>query len=240
MRSRDSIFYENKFYHATSEGNNDDIIKAILSGKEDDKEMVKECPFHIMNLPDTSDDIEPVGEIIENDPVRATHEGTFMQQVREIGAKKERKPTKRLIEEISSFAEHCLMSESLLLEPDEPETFNNDCNGKNSEQWRQAMDSEYYSLIKSQTWELVPLPEGKTAIGTRWIYKIRHNADGSLDWFKPSLVANGYAQSKRVDYTEFFSPVARYSAIRLLLALANANDFEVYQMDRKPLSLMGQ
>ena len=94
---------------------------------------MNECPSHIMNLPDTLDDIEPVGEIIENDPVKATHEGTFMQQVREIGAKRERKPTKRLIEKISSFAEHYLMSESLLLEPEEPKAANEACNGKNLE-----------------------------------------------------------------------------------------------------------
>ena len=53
VRSRDVIFYENKFYYATSERNYDAITKAILSGKEDDKEIVNECPFHIMNLPDT-------------------------------------------------------------------------------------------------------------------------------------------------------------------------------------------
>ena len=59
------------------------------------------------------------------------------------------------------------MSESLLFETEEPKTINEACNGKNSEQWRQAMDSEYKSLIKNQMWELVPLPEGKTTIGTR-------------------------------------------------------------------------
>ena len=39
------------------------------------------------------------------------------------------------------------------------------------------MDSEYGSLIKNQTWELVPLPEGKNAIGARWVYKLKCNAD---------------------------------------------------------------
>ena len=97
MRRRDVIFYENKFYYATSEGNYDDITKVILSGIEDDEDIMNECPSHIMNLPDTLDDIEPVGEITENDPVKATYEGTFMQQAREIGAKRERKPTKRLL-----------------------------------------------------------------------------------------------------------------------------------------------
>ena len=131
------------------------------------------------------------------------------------------------------------MSESLLSEREEPKTVSEACYGKNSEQWRQAMDSEYYSLIKNQTWELVPPPEGKTAIGTRQIYKIKCNADGSLDRFKARLVAKGYAQSKGEHYNEVFSPVARYSAIRSLLALANANDLEVHQMEVKSAFLNG-
>ena len=101
------------------------------------------------------------------------------------------------------------------------------------------MDSEYDSLIKNQTWGLVPLPEGKNAIGTQWVYKLKCNADGSLDRFKARLVAKGYMQSKGVDYNEIFSLVARYSAIRSLLALTNANNLEVHQMDVKTAFLNG-
>ena len=165
----------------------------------------------------------PVGETTENDPVKARHEDTLMQKVREIGAKRERKPPKRLTEEISTYAEHCLISEFLASESDETKTVSGAWNGKNSEQWKQAMDSEYDSLLKNQTWELVLL----------------RNADGSLDRFKARLVAKGYAQSKGVDYNEIFSPVARYSAIRSLLALANANDLEVHPIDAKTAFLNG-
>ena len=225
VKSRDVLFYERKFYYADAEGKLDDISKAIV--------------FPSNSLQEVPVDMLPVGETTENDPVKATREDTFMQQVREIGAKRERKPPKRLIEEISTYAEQCLISESLVSESDEPKTVSEAWNGKNSDQWKQAMDSEYDSLVKNQTWELVPLPEGKKAIGTRWVYKLKRNADGSLDRFKARLVAKGYAQSKGVDYNEVFSPVARYSAIRSLLALANANDLEVHQMDVKTAFLNG-
>ena len=53
------------------------------------------------------------------------------------------------------------------------------------------MDFENDSLIKNQTWKLESLPEGKNAIETRWIYKHKRNADGSLDRFKARLVVKG-------------------------------------------------
>ena len=74
-----------------------------------------------------------------------------MQQVRIIGAKRERKPPKRLIEEISNYAEHCFMTESLTSESDEPKSSSKALNGKHSDQWKEAMDSEYSSLLKNET-----------------------------------------------------------------------------------------
>ena len=44
--------------------------------------------------------------------------------------------------------------------------------------WDQAMDEEMDALNVNQTWDLEPLPEGKKAIGCKWVYKIKHNADG--------------------------------------------------------------
>ena len=45
------------------------------------------------------------------------------------------------------------------------------------------------------TWEIVKLPSGKCAIGSRWFMKVKHNADGSLDCYKARLVAKGYIVS---------------------------------------------
>ena len=94
--------------------------------------------------------------------------------------------------------------------------------------------------MKNETWELVPPPpNGKNVIGSRWILKVKRNADGSSDHCKARLVAQGYSQTKGVDCDEVLSPVVRYSAIRSLLALATMHDLEVHQMDVKTACLNG-
>ena len=70
-------------------------------------------------------------------------------------------------------------------------------------------------------------------MGSKWVLKVKRNADGTVDRFKARLVAQGYTQTQGVDYNEVYAPVARYSAIRSLLALANAHDLEIHQMDVK-------
>jgi hypothetical protein len=80
--------------------------------------------------------------------------------------------------------------------------------------WRDAMMEEYSSIMKNDVWEVVPRPEGKSVIGSRWIYKIKHVADGSVDKFKARFVAKGFSQKEGIDFSETFAPVARYSSIR--------------------------
>ncbi|MCO5596996.1 hypothetical protein L7F22_051068 [Adiantum nelumboides] len=58
--------------------------------------------------------------------------------------------------------------------------------------WEQAMDEEMAALDVNETWELVPLPEGKKPIGCKWVYKVKHNANGSISRCKARLVAKVY------------------------------------------------
>ncbi|MCO5568696.1 hypothetical protein L7F22_022395 [Adiantum nelumboides] len=73
--------------------------------------------------------------------------------------------------------------------------------------WEQAMDEEMAALDVNETWELVPLPESKKSIGCKWVYKVKHNADGSISRYKARLVAKGYAQTYGIDYEETFSKI---------------------------------
>ena len=61
--------------------------------------------------------------------------------------------------------------------------------------WEEAMNEEMAALHVNKTWDLVPLPKDKNIIGYKWIYKVKHNADGSVSRYKARLVAKGYAQS---------------------------------------------
>ena len=107
-------------------------------------------------------------------------------------------------------------------------------------EWKEAMLDELKAIEHNHTWELVTLPEGKTPIGLKWVFKIKHNADGSVKRYKARLVAKGYSQHQGIDYDETFSPVARFETVRILLSIAAMLNLPVYQFDVKSAFLNGE
>lgn len=97
--------------------------------------------------------------------------------------------------------------------------------------WQEAADLEYESLLENETWDLVTLPKDRKAVGSRWVFKVKHHCDGSVERYKCRLVAKGYAQLYGADYDETFSPVVRFSSIRTLLSFAVQNNLYVRKMD---------
>jgi hypothetical protein len=122
---------------------------------------------------------------------------------------------------------------------DEPSSYTEAMSRPDAAQWRAAIDSELDSLKRTGTWTLTPLVAGRQAIGSRWVLKIKRKADGTVDKYKARLVAKGYAQKAGIDYDETFAPVAKFTSIRMLLALAAHHDFEIHQMDVKTAFLNG-
>ncbi|RVW56241.1 Retrovirus-related Pol polyprotein from transposon RE1 [Vitis vinifera] len=98
-------------------------------------------------------------------------------------------------------------------------------------EWQKAMRSELQALQANDTWSLTPLSAGKTPIGCRWVYKIKHRSDGSIERYKARLVAKGFTQLEGVDYQDTFSPTAKIISVRCLLALAVARGWSIHQMD---------
>ena len=99
--------------------------------------------------------------------------------------------------------------------------------------WVDAMVEEHESILKNNVWEVVPRPIGKSVLGLRWIFKVKHAVNESIDKYKSRFVAKGFSQVKGIDYEETFSPVARYSSIRSILALVMQMGWNIHQMDVK-------
>jgi hypothetical protein len=102
------------------------------------------------------------------------------------------------------------------------------------------MVEEYQSIMKNDVWEVVPRPEGKSVVTSKWLFKIKHAADGSIEKYKARFVACGFSQKEGIDYDETFAPVARYTSIRTIISLALVLGWKLHQMDVKTAFLNGQ
>jgi hypothetical protein len=84
------------------------------------------------------------------------------------------------------------------------------CHGEAAGQqvWQDAMAKEYQSIMKNDVWDIVLRPEEKSVVTSKWIYKIKHAADGSVEKYKARFVARGFSHVEGIDYEETFAPVA--------------------------------
>ena len=80
------------------------------------------------------------------------------------------------------------------------------------------------ALDDNDTWDLVPLPTIKKAIGCRWVFVVKFNLDGFVARLKARFVAKGYAQTYGIDYSDTFSPVAKLTFVLLFISLAASYD----------------
>ncbi|XP_073358374.1 uncharacterized protein [Aegilops tauschii subsp. strangulata] len=105
--------------------------------------------------------------------------------------------------------------------------------------WRAAMEQEVQALHKNDTWRLVPPVPGVNVIDSKWVFKVKRHANGSIERYKARLVAKGFKQRYGLDYEDTFSPVIKPTTIRLLLSLAVTRGWFLRQLDVQNAFLHG-
>lgn len=120
-----------------------------------------------------------------------------------------------------------------------PVTVNEALQCDESEKWLDAMKEELNSMHTNNTWDLVNLPHDRKAIKNKWVFARKTNQLGHVTKYKARLVAKGFSQREGIDYTQTFSPVARYQSLRYLLCLVANLDLNLTQMDAVSAFLNG-
>jgi hypothetical protein len=106
-------------------------------------------------------------------------------------------------------------------------------------EWVDVMTEEYQSIIKNEVWEIVPRLKSKDVVSSKWLFKIKHAAVGSIEKYKARFVARGFSQKEGIDYEETFLPIARYTSIRTIIALPAKMKWKLHQMEVKTSFLNG-
>uniref|UniRef100_A0A1X7VXK3 Reverse transcriptase Ty1/copia-type domain-containing protein n=1 Tax=Amphimedon queenslandica TaxID=400682 RepID=A0A1X7VXK3_AMPQE len=116
------------------------------------------------------------------------------------------------------------------MQANEPSTINEALSSSEADKWKEAMEREMESLKANDVYDLVELPKNKEVIGSKWIFRRKINADGSVERYKARLVAQRFSQTHGLDYDETFCRVVCFESIRSVIAVAVQNDLILHQM----------
>jgi hypothetical protein len=105
--------------------------------------------------------------------------------------------------------------------------------------WHEAACKEIDALVERGTWVLAKLPPGKKAIGSRWVFVVKFNADGSLNRYKGRLVIKGFSQIPVLDFGDTFASTLRWEVLRAILAVGAIEDLEIETADADNAFLNG-
>jgi hypothetical protein len=90
-----------------------------------------------------------------------------------------------------------------------------------------AMDVEYSALMKNRTWHLVPAHHAQNLVDCKWVFKVKHNSDGSIDQYKARLVTKVFKQR----YDDTFIPMVKIAIVRIILSIAVTRNWCLQQLD---------
>jgi hypothetical protein len=123
---------------------------------------------------------------------------------------------------------------------DDPKTLKQAQSCPDWPEWQQAMTHEITMLINTDTCTTVPQPTGKNIVGSKWVFHVKHKADGTIEKYKACLIAQGFTQKFGMDYFDTFSPVTKLSSVHIILTIAACNDWDANTFDFNGTYLNGE
>ncbi|CAL1353625.1 unnamed protein product [Linum trigynum] len=106
-------------------------------------------------------------------------------------------------------------------------------------EWDSALRTEHNALLRNHTWDLVPRQPHFNVLGNKWVYRIKHHSDGSINLFKCRLVAKGFHQRPGVDFQDTYSPVVKPVTVRTVFTIALSQSWPIKQFDVNNAFLQG-
>ena len=207
-----------RLYHAI-EG------KIIYSHDVQFNEKVKECP---QNTEDTAkSDYQLTVEFSEGSEIEMDHDVTQPEQVKKSSPLEPQRST-RTRRQPKYYGQE---SSNVCEVPQSPVSYQEATTGPYKRKWETAMETEMTSLRENHVWDLVKFPVGKKTVGSKWVYKVKTGADGSVQRYKARLVAQGFTQQYGTDFDETFCPVVRQESLQLLMALSVRYGLSIHQVD---------
>lgn len=130
--------------------------------------------------------------------------------------------------------------EAHYIDLDEPQNAEEALSGPEAKEWQGAINEEIAAMKKNKAWiPINQLPKDQKAVTSKIVFKKKLDSQGRVERYKARLVARGFTQRPGIDFKEIFAPVIRYESIRVLLALAAKEDWNITQFDVKTAFLNG-
>mgnify|MGYP000385546506 FL=1 len=112
-------------------------------------------------------------------------------------------------------------------------------NGPESDMWKVAMQTEMDALTRNGTWTLVPRPNNRNIVSSKWVLTKKKDAHGVVTRYKARVVARGFSQIPGVDFKDTFAPTLKMVPLRTMLALSAGLNLELHHLDIETAFLHG-
>ena len=121
-----------------------------------------------------------------------------------------------------------------------PKDFREAQRSTNNAKWMKAVQDEIEALLSNGTWEVIPRPIGANVIDSKWVFVVKYDADGVPERWKARLTARGFKQKNHLAMSDIFAPVARYTTVRTIVAIAASKGWKLEQSDVSNAFLNGE